>query len=212
MTEQKQYPLKTLRREKIWHPLTRVWHWGLALSVVTAWCLGEFMSFDTVRWHFYLGYLVIGLMLFRLIWGFVGPVHARFSTMLPSLAELRAYIPEVARRTPSGTPGHNPLGGISALLMIVVIVAQAITGLFIEADDFFESAPLAHYVSSEWAKQISGWHHQLAEFILILVGLHIAAILFYLFWKRENLITGMLSGWKQVRVTDTGKDGTRTPP
>ena len=69
--------MQGLVQEKIWDPVTRLWHWVLVLSVGVGWSFGKFMSFDTVQWHFYLGYLTLGLMIFRYLWGFVGPAPVR---------------------------------------------------------------------------------------------------------------------------------------
>ena len=74
--------MKGFQREKIWDPVTRLWHWVFAFSVSGAWWLGEFMAFDTVEWHFYAGYFVLGLVLFRWVWGFTGPAPIRFRTFI----------------------------------------------------------------------------------------------------------------------------------
>ena len=187
------------QREKIWDPVTRLWHWVLALAIGVGWSFGKFMDFDTIEWHFYLGYLVIGLMVFRLLWGFIGPAPVRFKTILPTPSATLKYLKTLGRREPSGSPGHNPLGSLSVIAMLLVITAQPLTGLFIESEDFFESAPLNTYVSEAVANRLNWWHHTLSDIVLVLVVLHVAAILFYLVWKRENLIKPMINGWKWVR-------------
>ena len=191
--------MQDYKLEKIWDPVTRLWHWVLVLSVSVGWSLGKFMSFDTVQWHFYVGYLVLGLMLFRLLWGFVGPAPVRMHALLPRPTGLLHYLSEIGQRKPSGSPGHNPLGSLSVILMLFAISAQAVTGLFIQTDDFFEYGPLNNYVSEAMVNRLTWWHHLNADFILILVVLHIAAILFYLLWKKENLIKPMINGWKWVK-------------
>jgi cytochrome b len=185
--------------EKIWDPVTRLWHWVLALAVTVGWSFGRFMSFDTVQWHFYIGYTVLGLMLFRWLWGFVGPSPVRHRALLPRPRALLDYLRHIGRRAPSGSAGHNPLGSISVILMLVAISAQAVTGLFIQSDDFFEYGPLAGYVSEATVNRLTWWHHLNADIILVLVVLHLAAILFYLLWKKENLVKPMISGWKWVK-------------
>ena len=180
--------------------MSRLWHWVLAITLSFSWWLGEYMEFDTIDWHFYAGYLMLGLVGFRLLWGFLGPSPVRFKTLLMSPADIFSYLKIMNRREPSGTPGHNPVGSISVLLMIVFISAQAVTGLFIESDDFYESAPLASYVSDETIGWLTWWHHLNAKIILVLVALHVGAVLFYLIWKKENLIKPMFTGWKWVKV------------
>lgn len=188
-----------MQREKIWDPVSRLWHWLFALAVVVNWFIGQFMTFDTVRWHFYVGFSVLALLAFRLVWGFRGPIPVRFRTFLPTPKQLVRYLRGVFIREPSGAPGHNPLGALSVYAILFAVTAQAITGLFIEAEDFFESAPLNAYVSEGVVDFMSSWHHALPTVILILVVLHIVAIFFYLIWKRENLIRPMIDGWKWVQ-------------
>jgi cytochrome b len=191
--------LQGLTQEKIWDPVTRMWHWALVFTVGVGWSFGKFMSFETIQWHFYLGYLTLGLMVFRYLWGFIGPAPVRYRALLPTPANLLSYLRHVGQRKPSGTAGHNPLGSLSVILMLLAITAQAFTGLFIESDDFFESGPLAGYVTEAMVSRLTWWHRLNADFILILVVLHVSTILFYLIWKRENLITAMISGWKWVK-------------
>jgi len=191
--------LNDFERQKIWDPVTRAWHWVLVLSVGIGWSFGKFMAFETIQWHFYLGYLTLGLMAFRWIWGLFGPAPVRLRALLPRPSAFVRYLKGIGRRRPSGVAGHNPLGALSVLAMLIAITAQGVSGLFIESDDFFEYGPLAHYVSQDTINRMTWWHHTMADVILGLVVLHVAAILFYLLWKRENLITPMINGWKQVR-------------
>jgi len=191
--------LEGLQLEKIWDPVTRLWHWILVLAVGIGWSFGRFMTFDTIQWHFYIGYLVLGLMGFRYLWGFLGPEPIRYRAILPTPGATLRYLKTVWHRKPSGTPGHNPLGSISVIAMLIVITAQAVTGLFIESDDFFEYGPLAGYVSEATVSRLTWWHHFNADLILILVVLHVVAILFYWLWKKENLVKPMITGWKWVK-------------
>ncbi len=189
-----------LKLQKIWDPVTRLWHWILATLVISNWVIGEFMSFDNIRWHFYLGYTILGLLVFRIIWGFIGPQPVRWSSLLPIPKKIIKYLKDAPKRTPSGTPGHNPVGALSVLALLLILISQATSGLFIESDDFFESAPLVGYVSSSVVNSMTWWHHWLSDILLILVVLHLLAILFYRLWKKENLVKPMITGWKWVRV------------
>ncbi len=189
-----------LKLQKIWDPVTRLWHWILATLVISNWVIGEFMSFDNIRWHFYLGYTILGLLVFRVIWGFIGPQPVRWSSLLIQPKNIINYLKDAPKRTPSGTPGHNPVGALSVLALLLILISQATSGLFIESDDFFESAPLVGYVSSSVVNSMTWWHHWLSDILLILVVLHLLAILFYRLWKKENLVKPMITGWKWVRV------------
>tara|TARA_Y100001934_G_scaffold275267_1_gene369313 strand:+ start:960 stop:1553 length:594 start_codon:yes stop_codon:yes gene_type:complete len=192
--------LGEFRRQKIWDPVTRLWHWALVIAVCTGWYLGKWMSFGTIEWHFYCGYVVLGLVAFRLIWGGVGPAPVKLRALVPTPSQLINHIRQVGHREPSGTPGHNPLGSLSVIGILMLLLAQGGTGLFISSDDYFETAPLAHMVSDDIRDALVWWHKTLSKFVLAMVTLHISAILFYLFWKKENLVSAMISGWKMVKV------------
>ena len=191
--------MQGLKQEKIWDPVTRVWHWALVVVIVTGWALGEFMDFDTIQWHFYLGYCALGLLAFRLVWGMVGPAPIRLSALWPRPKEITDYLRTMASRRPSGTAGHNPIGALSVIAMLLAITTQAVSGLFIESIDFFEYGPLAGYVSESVISRMTWIHHFNAKVILVLVATHLAAIIFYLIWKKENLIKPMITGWKLIK-------------
>lgn len=186
-------------QKRVWDLVTRLWHWLLVVSFSATWVLGEFMEFETVDWHFYLGYLVLALIGFRIVWGFIGPEPIRFRTLFRSSLEIGPYLKHVRKRQPSGVEGHNPVGSLSVILMVVCIGFHGVIGLFAESDDFFVSGPLADMVSGSLSSELTHLHHIMAKVLLLLVGLHIGAILFYLIWKRENLINAMITGWKMVK-------------
>ena len=186
------------QKVKLWDPLLRVYHWLLAGAVIIAWCLGQFGPLKMTL-HFWFGYLVIGLLAFRLIWGFVGPPPARFSHFLRGPGAVFSYTKHMFSREPSYWPGHNPLGALSVIAMLAVLAAQVTTGLISDPDDYINVGPLASYVSSATRTKATGWHETGAAVVLLLVVLHVAVILFYRFWKREDLVRPMINGWKWVR-------------
>ena len=110
----------SLQRQKIWDPLTRLWHWLLVASVTLGWVFGEFMNFDTIQWHFYCGYVILALVAIRCFRALVGPANLRLSTLLPAPSQVLAYLKSLPGRSPSGTPGHNPLGALSVLAMLIL--------------------------------------------------------------------------------------------
>ena len=191
-------PRKPVREIRLWDPLLRGFHWLLAFFVIAAWGLGKFGPLNMTL-HFWCGYVVAGLLVFRLLWGFVGPAPARFSHFLRGPRAIGGYMRHMFLREPSHRPGHNPLGALSVIAMLAVLAAQVSTGLVSDPDDYINIGPLASYVSSATRTKAVGWHDLGASLILILVLLHVAVILFYRFWKREDLIRPMLTGRKQVR-------------
>lgn len=185
-------------RTKIWDPLLRGFHWLLAAAVIATWLLGK-LGPAKMTLHFWLGYFILGLLAFRLVWGFVGPEPARFSHFLRGPGAIRRYAGRMFAREPSYWPGHNPLGALSVIALLALLAAQATSGLFIDPDDYINVGPLADTVSSATRKSMRSWHHTGATLILILVVLHVGVILFYRFWKREDLVRPMITGWKMVR-------------
>lgn len=185
-------------RERIWDPALRAFHWTLAALVVANWLLGKFGPTDMTL-HFWLGYAVIALLLFRLVWGFVGPAPARFAQFVRGPRAVLAYAREMIRPRPTHWPGHSPVGALAVLAMLAVLIGQVTTGLFADPDDYINVGPLASQVSSATSRAALRWHHRGADLILILVLLHWAAVLFYRLWKREDLVRPMITGWKWVR-------------
>lgn len=186
------------QKVKLWDPLLRGFHWLLALFVIAAWCLGQFGP-DKMTLHFWCGYVVAGLLIFRLIWGFIGPRPARFASFLRGPRAIASYARSMFMREPSYWPGHNPLGALSVIALIAALLAQVTTGLISDPDDYINVGPLASYVSSATRSKAVGWHELGANLILALVVLHLAVILFYRFWKREDLVKPMIDGWKEIR-------------
>ncbi len=146
---------------------------------------------NAIQWHAYCGYAALALILFRVIWGFVGSWHARFANFIPSPSKLNAFL----RGQVDGGLGHNPLGALSVIALLTVILIQALTGLFAD-DDIFLQGPFAKYVSNNTVALLTSIHRFNQYLIFALVGLHIAAISYYYFVKRENLVRPMVTGDK----------------
>lgn len=185
-------------RIRVWDPALRLFHWSLAALVIANWLLGKFGP-NNMSLHFWLGYATIALLVFRLVWGFIGPGPARFRSFLRGPRDIAAYGRDIVSREPSHWHGHNPLGGLAVIAMLAVLIWQVSTGLISDPEDFINVGPLADKVSHQTATSAVGWHHLGSDLILILVLLHIATILFYRFWKNEDLVGAMITGWKWVR-------------
>jgi len=189
---------RPVREAVVWDPLLRVFHWSLAFFVILGWCLGQFGP-AKMTLHFWCGYVVAGLLIFRLVWGFIGPPEARFAQFLRGPGAVSGYLRGMLMREPSYWPGHNPLGALSVIAMLAVLAAQVTSGLISDPDDYINVGPLASYVAPATRSKAVGWHEFGANLVLVLVLLHVAVILFYRFWKREDLVRPMLTGRKRVR-------------
>ena len=181
-------------RRLVWDLPLRLFHWLLVLSLAASWATAE-AGFDWMQVHMYLGYWTLGLIVFRLIWGFVGPRHARFSSFVASPAGIWRYAKGLGAGTMIQTVGHNPLGGIMVIVMLVLVGFQAISGLF-ATDDIVWTGPYNGAVSGATAERLTSLHHLNFNIILAAVALHIMAIAFYFLVKKQNLVGAMLHGKK----------------
>ena len=186
-----------MHKVRVWDLPTRVFHWALVLCVVGLVVTGN-VGGNVMAWHFRLGYAVLTLLLFRLVWGVVGGHWSRFSTFVRSPATVWRYVRGV--QTPLQSVGHNPLGALSVLGLLVVALAQVVAGLMSD-DEIATSGPLAAKVPSAWVSTATAMHTEVTKVILIiLVLLHVAAILWYRFKKHENLIKPMITGDKELQM------------
>jgi cytochrome b len=176
----------------VWDLPLRLFHWLFASSIFASWYTAEIEEMEI---HFWLGYFMIGLIVFRLIWGFIGPRHARFSSFLKRPPAIWLYLKGVTNRVSTQTVGHNPLGGLMVVAMILLAGAQATTGLF-ATDDIIWAGPYNPSVSGALAEKLTAFHHYNFNVILGAIGLHLLAIAFYAFGKRQNLVPPMLHGHK----------------
>ena len=181
---------------RVWDLPVRLFHWSLSVlmlaSFVTANIGGEWME-----WHKRAGFAVLGLVAFRIIWGLVGSYHARFVNFVRGPRSVAAYVKSLVAGTSKPFPGHNPLGAISVLALLVVIAVQAITGLFAN-DDVMLEGPFAARISKQLSDVLTRIHKLNADFLLFLIALHLLAIAYYYFAKKENLLTPMFTGVKHL--------------
>lgn len=174
-------------RARVWDLPTRVAHWSIALLVPFLWWTAEEGRLDL---HIPAGLAMLGLVVFRLIWGIVGSSTARFATFVKGPGAISAYL---RGRAPAPL-GHNPLGALSVVAILVVLAAQVGLGLFATDEDGLSPGPLAHLVSYETSEAVTEVHENMFNILLVLIGLHIVAVLFYLVVRRRNLVGPMLTG------------------
>jgi cytochrome b len=163
----------------------------VAFSFVTAQIGGNAMQY-----HEWSGFTILTLVLFRLLWGFVGGTHARFVDFLRGPRAVLKYAGALLRGKPRFIAGHNPVGGWMVLALLLCLLVQTGTGLLAN-DDIMLEGPLAKHVSKETSDLLTAVHHGNFAVLATLVGLHVAAAFYYLVVKRENLIRPMFSGRKQ---------------
>ncbi|NMG32932.1 cytochrome B [Azoarcus sp. TTM-91] len=176
---------------RVWDLPTRLFHWLLLALVVGAFVTG-LLGGNLIVWHGRLGIAITGLLAFRLVWGVAGSTYARFATFVPGPARISAYL----RGQWQGV-GHNPLGALSVLALLLVLLFQVVSGL-LSNDDIAFTAPLYSLVSKDTSDWLTGLHRQNMWVIVALVVVHVAAILFYARVKKDNLVKPMITGVKEV--------------
>lgn len=172
---------------RVWDLPTRLFHWLLVLLFAFSWWSAENRQMD---WHYLSGLTLLGLLAFRLIWGFVGASTARLPALFASPRAAVAYV----RGRGSPRPGHNPLGGYSVIVMLLLLAVQIGTGLFATDVDGLESGPLSFLVTFDQGRLAAEVHAFSFNLLLAFVALHVVAIAFYLVVRRRNLVGPMVSG------------------
>lgn len=181
----------SLERIKLWDLPTRLFHWLLVILVIAAVVTAK-IGGNAMDWHGRIGLCILGLIAFRLVWGFVGSHHSRFVNFIPTPTSVWGYL----RGHWQGI-GHNPLGALSVVALLGLISAQVLTGLF-SNDDIAFNGPLFDLVSKELSDQLTGIHKLSINVLIALIVLHLGAIAFYTFLKKDNLVKPMITGWKDV--------------
>ena len=179
---------------RIWDAPTRVFHWALVGCFAGLFVTGK-TGGNAMEWHFRLGYLMALLLLFRLAWGLVGGHWSRFSSFLFTPRTMMNYLS--GHKAPEVIAGHNPLGGVSVLAMLLLLLVQVGTGLFTQDLDGETFGPFSAMASRATIKVVSGYHKGLGQSLLLaLVVFHLLAVSFYFVRKKINLVVPMLTGDK----------------
>jgi cytochrome b len=183
-----------LRPVLVWDLPTRLFHWALVLlmigSVVT-------VQLHVMDLHALCGYAILTLLLFRILWGLLGSENARFGHFLRGPGAVLAHLGHIVTRRPDRETSHNALGGWAVVLLLVLVGAQATTGLFAN-DDILFRGPLARTVGKAMSDRITGWHYLMSDVLLVVVGIHVAAALFYRLALRHRLVEAMVTGRKAL--------------
>jgi cytochrome b len=166
---------------KVWDPLVRLFHWSLVTGIALAWITSE--GWD--RAHEITGYIIAGLVGFRLLWGLIGSKHARFSDFVRGPGAVLAYVKQMPRGRAPRFIGHNPAGGAMVVLLILSTIAICLTGWMMSLDAFW---------GVEWVEDV---HEAFATAMLVLIGLHVAGVIYSSLEHRENLVRAMVTGRKK---------------
>lgn len=169
---------------KVWDGFVRLFHWSLVFCVVANW-LNE--AGDPP--HRYLGYAAATLVACRIVWGFVGSNHARFSDWVPTPTLLWRYLQDMRRGVHWPKPGHNPAAAVMMLALMLVVLGLGLSGWLTTTDRFF---------GEEWLEEL---HEALATALQVMVGLHVLAAIVESWKQKQNLVLSMITGYKR----QTGK-------
>ncbi len=181
----------------LWDLPTRLCHWAIVCCVPLAWLTAELDRYDIHEW---IGYTVIVLVVSRVIWGFIGSRHSRFSDFLAGPGKMLAYV----RDGVTATPGHNPLGGWSVMVLLGLLLLQATSGLF-NSDEVFYNGPLYYAADTEFRDTLGAVHEWAFNILLGFVALHILAVCYYQFRRGDKLVQAMVKGRAE------GKNGLFAP-
>lgn len=178
------------RRVRVWDVPVRLGHGLMVGAVALCWWSAET---GRLEWHRRSGYTLLGVVIFRVYWGFFGSSTARFSAFVRGPRTVLAYL----TGSWPATPGHNPLGALSVLALLVAMMVQITLGLFAVDLDSIESGPLSLYVSFETGRVAAAWHETVFNILKGLIVLHVGVIAYYLVVRRENLVAAMCHGARE---------------
>jgi cytochrome b len=182
----------------VWDWPVRAVHWAMVVLLVALVTTGK-LGDDWLPWHMRFGQTLLALVLFRILWGFVGSPNARFSAFVRGPAAVASYLRSRLARDPEIHVSHNPIGGWMVILLLVAMLAQACAGLFTN-DEILWEGPLAGHVTQAMSNAFSSIHRRLWWVVVGLAAVHIAAVVVYLVVLRENLIVPMVDGRKALPI------------
>ena len=207
-------PDNQLQSHRIWDLPVRLFHWLLVVLIALLWFSGEFggldisttlplmgnVYIDNMELHSLTGQTVLLLLIFRILWGIWGSTTARISHFMHRPARIKNKLTLMLKGRIEDSTGHNPLGGLMVLILIIVLTSQVLTGLF-SSDGILYDAPLTHLVSGDVIDVMTSLHHQIFGVLQILIVLHICAIIYYRL-RGHNLITPMITGLRKKPVDE----------
>ncbi len=187
---------------EVWDLPTRLFHWSLVGLVITAWFTGEGEG-GAAAIHRYAGEAIAGLIVFRVVWGFMGGEHARFSDFAAGPAAIVAHVRDLFSKAPSRHLGHNPLGGVAVFLLLLNVAALVVTGLFSGGED--NTGPFA----GMWGLQLSEAHETLFRVLQALTAVHIVGVVVGSWKSKDALVPAFITGAKRRGMNEAGTDARR---
>lgn len=192
---------ENMKKHLVWDIPVRLFHWLLVLCLFGQWLTAEVLE-DAMHIHFYIGYFTLGLIIFRLIWGFLGTRYAKFNSFITGPKSVFSYTKSVLTKQHTFSIGHNSLGGLILPAVIVLVGLQAISGLF-TTDDIVSTGPYFDSANSDIQQWMQWLHHNIFDVLLIIIGLHLLAIAWYLIFLKHNLIFPMIDGKKAIKQKES---------
>jgi cytochrome b len=191
---------------RVWDVPVRAFHWTLVILMAVSYFSGRAAG-DWMKLHFWSGYAILTLVLFRILWGFLGSTTARFSDFIRGPSAVIGHLRELVGKHGPHDAGHNPVGGLMVVALLFAVLLQAATGLFsADTDMGTVNGPLAMKVADKVVEKATAFHHFWINLILVLVALHVLAVVVFLVWKRQNLTGAMFTGRKpRHHVVPDGK-------
>ena len=181
---------------KVWDPVVRIFHWMLVAGFAISYLTSE----ESTWWHVNSGYLVFGLVLFRLVWGFAGTAHARFSDFVYRPGIVLDYIRDIVKFRARRYVGHNPAGGFMIVLLLLFLILTGLSGMMLYgADD--GAGPFAGIMSGmahDSEEVLEDLHEFFANGTVVLVFIHVAGVIFESLLHKENLVRSMWNGYKRA--------------
>ncbi len=188
------------RRVRLWDLPVRIVHWSLVLLIPALWWTAEHGQLSV---HERLGFLAMILLVFRLFWGLAGGSTARFASFVKGPKAVGAYLRTLSAKGGEPVVGHNPVGGWSVVILLLLLVGVIGTGLFADDTDALNPGPLNYLIHGDLSERMGRWHHLLFNVLLGFIALHLVAIVFYAVVKRENLVGPMLTGRRAMAAAAT---------
>jgi cytochrome b len=168
---------------RVWDPFVRIFHWSLVGLFIVAFATG-----DETEWlHLAAGYAIAGLVLLRIVWGFVGPRYARFSDFVRPPRQVAGYVRSAVRLQAPRYLGHNPAGGAMIIALLTMLIGISVTGFMMTTDAFW---------GAEWVEDL---HKGLVYVTLGLIALHVVGVVFAGIEHGENLVKAMITGRKRAQ-------------